>query len=56
MNSSKYSNLISAVVSGVLLWAAWPTSPLTFLIFIAWLPLLFIAERVTDWTKFLGYQ
>lgn len=43
-------------MSGVLLWAAWPTSPLTFLIFIAWLPLLFIAERVTDWKKFLGYQ
>ncbi|MBK7098824.1 MAG: apolipoprotein N-acyltransferase [Sphingobacteriales bacterium] len=56
MNSSKYSNLISAAVSGVLLWAAWPTSPLTFLIFIARLPLLSIAERGTGWKKFLGYQ
>lgn len=33
-------------LSGVLLWAAWPVSPFTFLIFIAFIPLLYLAEKV----------
>lgn len=42
--------LLLSLVSGLLLWAAWPTSPLTFLIFIAFVPLL----RMMDVAK--GYH
>jgi len=36
------------------LWAAWPVSPLTFLIFVAWFPLLWLADNVKDRKKFFG--
>lgn len=52
---SKYAHLILLVTGAILLWAAWPTSPLTFLIFIAWLPLFFLADTIQSWKKFLGY-
>ena len=51
----KYSNLILAITGPAVLWAAWPPMPLTFLLFVGWLPLLFIADNVTNWRKFLGY-
>src|SRR5690606_23587798 len=38
------------LLSGLLLWAAWPTSPLTLLIFIAFIPLL----RLTDLVQHRG--
>ncbi len=41
-----------SVISGVLLWAAWPTSPLTFLIFVAWTPLLWLESRSTRLIRF----
>ncbi len=44
----KYGALLLSILSGLLLWAAWPTSPLTFLIFVAFVPLLFMSERMTD--------
>lgn len=53
--NSRYSNLILAVLGGILLWAAWPVSPFTICIFFAWLPLLFIAENTRSWKNFLGY-
>lgn len=40
--------------SGVLLFAAWPVSPLTPMIFIAWIPLLWLESRVSSRKKFLG--
>ena len=43
-----------SVISGVLLWAAWPTSPLTFLIFVAWVPLLWLEARSTRLNRFWG--
>lgn len=39
-------NILPALLSGLLLFAAWPVSPLTFLIFIAWIPLLWLEEKV----------
>lgn len=53
--NAKYANLIRAIVGGLLLWAAWPTSPLTFLIFVAWIPLLIISENVKNWKQFFLY-
>jgi apolipoprotein N-acyltransferase len=43
---SRYLNLLLAFLSGLLLFAAWPVSPLTFLIFIAWVPLLWVETKV----------
>ncbi|MCX8020772.1 MAG: apolipoprotein N-acyltransferase [Chitinophagaceae bacterium] len=39
--------------SGLLLWASWPVSPFTFLIFIAWIPLLWVETKVSSTKKFL---
>lgn len=38
----------------MLLWAAWPTSAFTLLIFIAWLPLLWLEEHAGSWKRFFG--
>jgi apolipoprotein N-acyltransferase len=34
-----------SLLAGILLFAAWPVSNLTFIIFFAWLPLLFVADK-----------
>ncbi len=45
--------VLLAFSSGLLLWAAWPTSPLTLLIFIAFIPLLYLSDLVQNrWTYF----
>lgn len=41
-----------SVISGVLLWGSWPTSPLTPLIFFAWVPLLSLEARSTRLLRF----
>ena len=41
----KYSSLFLSFISGLLLVFAWPVSPFTALIFVAWVPLLLIADR-----------
>lgn len=51
----KYFNLFLAITGPVLLWLAWPPLPLTFFLFVAWLPLLFIADNTTSWKKFFRY-
>ena len=43
-----------SVISGVLLWGCWPTSPLTFLVFVAWVPLLHLEARSTRLLRFWG--
>lgn len=48
----KYSSSILSLISGLLLVGAWPVSPFTFLIFFAWVPLLFIAEQETKRIRF----
>jgi apolipoprotein N-acyltransferase len=50
----RFSNLFLAIASGPLLWAAWPVSPLTFLIFAAFIPLLWIESTVISRKKFFG--
>jgi apolipoprotein N-acyltransferase len=45
-----------AFLSGILLYAAWPVSPFTFLIFIAWIPLLHVAERTTKKLSFFFFS
>lgn len=44
-----------SIACGLLLWAAWPTSPLTFLLFVAWVPLFYVAADTDSWKRFLGY-
>jgi apolipoprotein N-acyltransferase len=44
-----------ALGGGLLLWAAWPVSPLTFLIFVAWIPLLWLANRQPPVKKYFGW-
>ncbi len=55
MNQIKrFNNLFLALASGLLLWAAWPVSSLTFFIFIAWIPLLWLESKVKSRKKFFG--
>ncbi|HEX8333416.1 MAG TPA: apolipoprotein N-acyltransferase [Segetibacter sp.] len=51
-----YSSLFLSILSGILLFAAWPMSPLTALIFIAWVPLLFLAEKHTERLRFFVFS
>ena len=50
----KIPSVLLAVISGALLWACWPTSPLTFLVFLAWVPLLWLEARSTRLLRFWG--
>ena len=51
----KFELLGLSILSGLLLWMSWPVSPFTFFIFIAWLPLLFIADVTTKRNDFFLY-
>lgn len=51
---NRLSTILFSLAGALLLWAAWPTSPLTFLIFIAFIPLLWLADNVTHRGKFFG--
>jgi len=44
-----------SVLTGLLLFAAWPVSPLTFLIFIAFIPLLWLERQGIRRRKFFGW-
>ncbi|MDP4260886.1 MAG: apolipoprotein N-acyltransferase [Bacteroidota bacterium] len=50
----RFTNLAIALSSGLLLWAAWPVSPLTFFIFFAWIPLLWLESTIKSRKKFFG--
>ncbi len=50
----RFTNLYIAFGGGLLLWAAWPASPLTLLIFFAWLPLLWLELKVESRKKFFA--
>lgn len=43
-----------SLISGLLFWLAWPTMPFTLLIFIAFTPLLYIADKVSHPGKYFG--
>ena len=47
--------LLITILGSLLLYAAWPDSSLTFLIFIAWIPLLWIEDRVKNWKRLFGF-
>jgi apolipoprotein N-acyltransferase len=49
----KYHPFLLAVLSGLLLFGAWPVSPLTFLIFIAFIPLLWLERQGSR--RFFGW-
>lgn len=48
----KYQLFGLSILSGLLLAAAWPVSPLTFLIFIGFVPLLYVANNITKRNHF----
>lgn len=50
----RFTNLFIAMAGGLLLWIAWPPSSLSFLIFIAWIPLLWLESNVKSRKKFFG--
>jgi apolipoprotein N-acyltransferase len=52
---SKYFNLILSIAGAALLWMALPPLPFTFLLFVAWLPLLMIADNVKSFRNFFAY-
>ncbi|HTI07757.1 MAG TPA: apolipoprotein N-acyltransferase [Puia sp.] len=55
MSPRRLSPLVLSLLSGLLLFAAWPVSPLTFLIFIAFVPLLWLEQQTTSRKKFFGW-
>lgn len=50
----RFQYLLIMLAGSLLLWAAWPVSPFTLLIFIAWVPLLWLEENVSSAKKFFG--
>lgn len=52
----RFLPLIISLTGALLLWGAWPVSPLSFLIFVAWVPLLWVEKRVDNWKRFFGYS
>jgi apolipoprotein N-acyltransferase len=50
----KFTNLFIAIGCGLLLYAAWPVSSFTFLVFIAFVPLLWLEKKVQSRKKFFG--
>lgn len=50
--SKNLSQFLLSLSGAILLWLAWPTSPLTMLIFIAWVPLLLLTHKNIKTSKF----
>ena len=48
----KLQSFVISICSGLILWAAWPTSSLTCLLFFGFVPLLFVADTVTKRNTF----
>jgi apolipoprotein N-acyltransferase len=51
----KFHPFLLSVLSGLLLFAAWPVSPLTFLVFVAFLPLLWLERQGIRGRPFFGW-
>ncbi len=47
---------VLSILAGLLLYGAWPVSPFCFLIFIALVPLLLVAEKTNSRLSFFGYS
>ncbi len=52
----KFSPIILSILSGLLLVSAWPDAGFTPLIFVAWVPLLFIAEQEENRIRFFLFS
>ncbi len=50
----RFSFVFAALIGSMILWIAWPMSPLTFFIFIGWVPLLWIEDNIQGWKKFFA--
>lgn len=50
----RYSDLFIALAGVILLWAAWPASPFTLLIFVGWIPLLWLELNVKSGKRFFA--
>jgi len=50
----RLTHLFVAIGGALLLWAAWPVSPITLLIFVAWVPLLWLMDHAGNGKKFFG--
>ncbi|HEX2536468.1 MAG TPA: apolipoprotein N-acyltransferase [Chitinophagaceae bacterium] len=48
-----YTGWIGALLGGTLLWAAWPVSSFTFLLFLALVPLLWVEDHTSSTRRFL---
>lgn len=48
-------SLLLSVFSGAMLVAAWPVFPFTFLIFFAWIPILFLADKEVKTIRFFWF-
>ncbi|MBX9850940.1 MAG: apolipoprotein N-acyltransferase [Cytophagaceae bacterium] len=62
LNSKPYYLFLLSLLSGFLLWLAWPTKPFPYILFFAFVPLLIIEHSISSsagkrrgW-KFLGYS
>lgn len=51
----KFKFILLSILSGLLLFIAWPPLPFAFCIFFAWIPLLFIADNISKKISFFGY-
>lgn len=55
MLPNRYHPILLALGCGLLLFAAWPVSPFTLLIFVAWVPLLWLETMVKSRKRFFAY-
>src|SRR5687768_11366006 len=55
MVPKRHYPILLALSCGLLLFAAWPVSPFTLLIFVAWIPLLWLETIVKSRKRFFGY-
>lgn len=46
--------MLGVLLSGILLWLSWPVMPFTFLIFIAWVPLLYVMDQPIKGKQFFA--
>ena len=47
----RFGLLFISLLGSLMLWLAWPVSPLNLLLFVAWVPLLWVERRAGNWKK-----
>jgi apolipoprotein N-acyltransferase len=51
----RFYRLLISLATGILLWASWVPSSFTLLIFVAWIPLLWLESKIKSKRRFFGY-